>query len=299
MKGHDINWNQVAYFSEVATSGSLKDAAEKLGVSSSTLSEQIAQLEKNLAVQLFFRQHRKLALTAEGAKLYRYAREMFEVGKRLIDTVSPIALGCYPVSVGLVPNLSLQRAYDFIGDYCSAFGPLDMKFVHTKHDQLERNLRDAVLDFGFSDLPSERKNLVSTVVLSSNLNFYVSPKLAEDSFTKLVQRLPLLLCKPEPATRSMVEHFLEENELRPASVISSDYPGLLVELCQKGLGIGVFSEDTTRHEDTEFRRLRKPQNSPKLAHRLYAIWSKDGENAASVKHLKTLITHRGENRGAT
>lgn len=299
MKGHDINWNQVAYFSEVASTGSLKDAAEKLGVSSSTLSEQVAQLEKSLAVQLFYRQHRKLVLTAEGAKLYRYAREMFEIGKRLIDTVSPIALGCYPISVGLVPNLSLQRAYDFISDYYAAFGPLDMKFVHTKHDELEKNLSEAMLDFGFSDLPSERKDLVSTVVLSSNLNFYVSQKFSVDSFTKLVQRLPLLLCKPEPATRTMVEHFLEENELRPVSVVSSDYPGLLVELCQKGLGIGVFSEEATQLEDTEFRRLRKPQNSPKLAHRLYAIWSKDGENSASVKHLKTLIERRGQNSGPT
>jgi DNA-binding transcriptional LysR family regulator len=80
-RADQINWNQVFYFSEIAAAGSVKNAAEKLGLSPSTLSEHLGQLEHDLNIKLFQRQHRKLILTDEGARLFHSAREMFESGK--------------------------------------------------------------------------------------------------------------------------------------------------------------------------------------------------------------------------
>lgn len=97
LKGNQINWNHVFYFCQIARHGSIKTAATELGLSSPTLSEALNELEKDLEVVLFRRQHRKLVLTRQGSRLFQHAKQMFEAGQRLIDVVSPVPLGCYPL----------------------------------------------------------------------------------------------------------------------------------------------------------------------------------------------------------
>jgi DNA-binding transcriptional LysR family regulator len=290
MKGSQINWNQVFYFSEIASCGSIKDAAKKLELSPSTLSEHIAQLESDLEVVLFHRQHRRLVLTNEGTRLYAQTKAMFESGQRLIDFVSPVALGCYPISVGLVPSPSVQVAYRLIADYQERFGPLSMKLFNVKYGELEATLAKGEHDFGFSDRLPERKDIVSECVSKSFTKFYVSNRWQESRFSELIGRLPLLICNAEPQTRSVAEMALAEADLAPSAVVTADYPSALVEMCQRGLGIGVFSEETIKKMNRELiRSLRCPHDAPSLQDNLYVLWTKDGENTAAVKHLKKLL----------
>ncbi|MEW6054976.1 MAG: LysR family transcriptional regulator [Bdellovibrionota bacterium] len=290
LSGNQINWNQVYYFSEVAASSSLKDAAKKLGVSPSTLSEHIAQLERDLEVQLFFRQHRKLSLTPEGNRLFLRAKEMFEAGQRLIDVVSPVPLGCYPISIGLVPCPSLQIAYSVITDYSKRYGPLSMKLFHSKHQGLEASLAKAEFDFGFSDRKPERKDLVYHCISVSDIRFYVSCSHEGTSLTDLLGSMPLLICNPEPNSRTFSEQALIDADLAPNSVITSDYPSSLTELCERGLGIGVFSEEVfSRSESKRLKALDTPRGAPKLQDHLYVLWSKEAENTEAVRHLRELV----------
>ncbi|MFH1016732.1 MAG: LysR family transcriptional regulator, partial [Pseudomonadota bacterium] len=104
LRGNQINWNQLFYFCEIAREVSIKAAAQALDLSSPTLSEHVSQLEADLKITLFFRQHRRLKLTPEGTRLFQTVRSLFETGQRLVDVVSPVPLGCYPVSIGIVPG---------------------------------------------------------------------------------------------------------------------------------------------------------------------------------------------------
>jgi DNA-binding transcriptional LysR family regulator len=288
-KGYPVNWNQVFYFSEVAACGSLKDAAVKLNLHPSTLSEHITQLEADLKTELFLRQHRKLVLTVEGNRLYIRAKEMFEAGQRLIDVVAPIPLGCYPVSIGLVPSPSIQIAYQVIGDFLELNGPLNMKLFHAGYSELDSGISKGDFDFGFSDRVSDLKNLSHRLISSSYIKFYVSGKWAETRFSKLLESLPLLICNAEPSTRTLSEQALIEADLVAPAVITSDYPSVLVDLCKRGLGIGVFSEETIKNETEALKAFRVPKDAPRLQDKLYAIWSRDGGNREIVKQLTKLI----------
>lgn len=295
LKGNQINWNQVFYFSEVAASGSLKDAATKLELSPSTLSEHVAQLEKDLEVQLFYRHHRKLSLTPEGNRLYLRAKEMFEAGQRLIDVVSPIPLGCYPVSIGLVPSPSLNVAYSVVSEFVREFGPMSMKLFHSKHSSLEAGLSKAEYDFGFSDRLPERKDIAHHRIASSSIHFYVSRKHAESSFSELLEKLPILICNPEPSTRTHVELALLEADLSPSSVITSDYPSAILDLCEQGLGIGVFSEKGALSQSSHrLHALRPPRGAPKLQDEHFVLWSKEAENSEAIRHLKQVLSKEVE-----
>jgi DNA-binding transcriptional LysR family regulator len=290
LKGNQINWNQVYYFSEIAAAGSIKDAALKLELTPSTLSLHLSQLEEDLRVQLFYRQHRKLVLTPEGTRLFLQAREMFEAGQRLIDVVSPVPLGCYPVSIGLVPSPSVHFANRLLGRYLARQGALNMKVYRTDYAELEKGLSSARFDFGFSDRIPERRDISYERVSQSYLHFYVSPKWADTPFSELLSQLPLLICNAEPSHRSLAEQSLIDAELIPSAVVTSDYPSTLTELCQQGVGVGVFSEQPIPRTGMQgLATLRVPKDAPKLQDNLYALWGKDGENTSAVKALKETL----------
>jgi DNA-binding transcriptional LysR family regulator len=294
LKGHQINWNQVYYFSEIATAGSIKDAAERLDLSPPTLSQHLAQLEEDLQVQLFHRQHRKLVLTEEGTRLFRQAKSMFEAGQRLIDLVSPVPLGSYPVSVAMVPSPSIPMANRIIGRYLERQPSLNMKMFWSDYAELEKGLTDARFDFAFSDRPPERKDLVCKRISQSWIRFYVAPKWAEIPFSKLLQRLPLLICNAEPGRRSLAEQALIDAELVPSSVVTSDYPSTLLDLCQQGVGIGVFSEAPMRRMDMlGLTTLQVPPDAPRLQDSLFAIWPAGAENSAVLHLLHELLPTDG------
>ena len=65
-----MDLNLLSLFSTVAQSGSFAKAARKLGLPRSSVSRQIAELERNLGVQLFNRTTRQVALSTAGAALY-------------------------------------------------------------------------------------------------------------------------------------------------------------------------------------------------------------------------------------
>lgn len=61
------------YFLEVARTGSVNQAAQRLHVAASAVSRQLGKLEDSLGVVLFERQARGMALTEAGARLMAHA----------------------------------------------------------------------------------------------------------------------------------------------------------------------------------------------------------------------------------
>src|SRR6476619_4403853 len=82
-----LNYNHLHYFHVAATEGSVAGAAEKLGVTQPTVSEQLRSLEKSLGVVLFERSPSGLKLTDEGRLAFEHTSVMFRAGERLIESL--------------------------------------------------------------------------------------------------------------------------------------------------------------------------------------------------------------------
>ena len=65
------SYSSLHIFAQIAGSLSFKEAAGALHLTQSALSHRIRKLEQELGFPLFVRQTRKIALTAEGERLYR------------------------------------------------------------------------------------------------------------------------------------------------------------------------------------------------------------------------------------
>jgi DNA-binding transcriptional LysR family regulator len=78
---HTLNWSSVKDFLAVGESGSLSQAARRLGVSQPTLTRRMAALEQSLHAELFRRSPRGLELTEAGEALMGPARQMEAAAK--------------------------------------------------------------------------------------------------------------------------------------------------------------------------------------------------------------------------
>lgn len=95
-----MSLDALAAFANAAELGSFSAAARRLGKSQSTISEAIANLEIDLAVQLFDRGSRQPALTQAGRHLLGYARQMLAIGDELNQQAQLL-------NAGLEPRLTL------------------------------------------------------------------------------------------------------------------------------------------------------------------------------------------------
>ena len=78
-----LDWTLVQAFLAVAETGSLSAAARELGLSQPSVGRQVQALESALALRLFTRQPRGMALTEAGAALLAPARAMRDAAGRL------------------------------------------------------------------------------------------------------------------------------------------------------------------------------------------------------------------------
>src|ERR1700689_2650537 len=80
-----IDWDDVRYFLAVARGGSVRAAAERLGVNHSTVLRRVAQLEERLGVHMFEKRPSGYRLTAAGEEVLEFADQM-EASSHLLET---------------------------------------------------------------------------------------------------------------------------------------------------------------------------------------------------------------------
>ena len=82
-----LNYHHLLYFWMAAREGSITKACRALHLTQPTVSGQIRALERALKVRLFERSGRTVALTDTGRLVYRYADEIFSLGRELQDAL--------------------------------------------------------------------------------------------------------------------------------------------------------------------------------------------------------------------
>ena len=110
-----LNYHHLLYFWTVAKEGGISRAAKRLHLAQPTLSSQIKKLETSMGTKLFDRTGRTLVLTDTGQVVYRYADEIFTLGRELSDAVK----GCSPdkrlrLVVGVPDVLPKLVVYEFL-----------------------------------------------------------------------------------------------------------------------------------------------------------------------------------------
>ena len=82
-----LNYHHLLYFWVVAREGTIARACEQLHLTQPSISKQLHQLEHSVGEKLFQRVGRNLVLTETGQLVFRYADEIFSLGRELSEAL--------------------------------------------------------------------------------------------------------------------------------------------------------------------------------------------------------------------
>ena len=241
-----LNYHHLLYFWTVAREGTIARAGEKLHLGQPAISTQLRQLEQSLGQKLFQKSGRNLELTETGRMVYRYADEIFSLGREMLDSVKGRPTG-KPVRfvVGIVDVLPKLIAKRLLEPALQLPEPLRLVCIE---DSLERLLSELALhnvDIVMSDTPvtgAMRIRAFNHLLGESPIAVFGTKELARKyrkGFPKSLNGAPFLLQGRASSVRRSLETWFDSHDLHPLIRAEFDDSALLKVFGQAGEGLFV------------------------------------------------------------
>jgi len=272
-----LNYHHLLYFWVVAREGGLVPAGKVLKLTHPTLSAQVKALEERLGEKLFTKVGRKLQLTEMGRVVYRYAEEIFSLGRELVDTVQGratgqpgrLAVGIADVVTKLVVSRLLAPAFTL---------PAPVRLVCSEDSQ-ERLLAELALhslDLVISDEPVPSGSSVraySHLLGETGVSFFGTAALAgahRRDFPSSLDGAPMLLPLEHLPLRRSLNLWFERHHVRPRVVGEFEDSALLKVVGAEGRGL--FAAPTVVEEEVKAQYgVQVIGRAPEVRERYYAI----------------------------
>ncbi|HEX6275486.1 MAG TPA: transcriptional activator NhaR [Polyangiaceae bacterium] len=249
VRGEWVNYHHLLYFWLVAREGGLVAAGKMLRLSHPTLSAQIHALEDNLGEKLFTKAGRKLALTEMGRVVFRYADEIFTLGREMVDAVKDRSTG-QPLRldvgiVDVVPKVVVRR---LLAPALSLPEPVRLVCYEGSYEKLLADLALHSLDVVIADSPVPTGSSVRAfnhLLGETGVSFFAVKPLAKSlkrSFPSSLDGAPMLLPLENSTLRRALNQWFQRNGVAPRVVAEFEDSALLKVF--GGDGIGVFTAPT-------------------------------------------------------
>lgn len=239
-----LNYHHLLYFWTAAREGSVTGAADQLRLAQSTVSAQIRLLEESLGERLFRRQGRRVVLTDVGRVVYRYADEIFTIGRELLDTVKDRPTG-RPVrlNVGVADQLPKAIAYRLLAPALRGDPPVRLVCQEGKVERLLADLALHHLDVVLADAPvgpGVDVRAFSHLLGECGITIFGVPKLAtalKRKFPASLGGAPMLLPTLGTVLRRSLDQWFDAHDLHPHVVSEFEDSALLKAFGESGLGV--------------------------------------------------------------
>ena len=241
-----LNYHHLYYFWTVAREGSIARATQKLHLTQPTISAQIKALEESLGEPLFTRTGRKLVLTDVGQVAYRYAEEIFSLGRELQDVLAGQPSG-RPVrfNVGIADQVPKLLAHRLLAPVLSLREPVHLSCREDRPERLFAELSTHALDLVLTDAPITSESKVRAFnhpLGETSVSVFGTAPLAEKyrrGFPGSLTGAPFLLPTEGTSLRRSLEEWFERARIRPA-VIGEFSDSALLKVFGMG-GVGLFA----------------------------------------------------------
>jgi len=140
-------------FITLATLHNFTKTADALFVAQSTVTNRIAELEKEIGKQLFIRNKRSVALSGEGEAFINYAKRILELEDISIREINSLNNYKNKLRVGTTNTIYECHIYPYIMAYMKSNPQHAVKITIGHSDDLLRLLQDDLLDIIYSYLP--------------------------------------------------------------------------------------------------------------------------------------------------
>lgn len=239
-----LNYHHLLYFWTIARTGSVSAAAAELRLAQPTLSGQLRVLEDQLGKKLFERSGRRLVLTDVGREVFRYADEIFALGRELMDTVHGRPTGqTRRLVVGIADVVPKLVAFRLLEPALRLAEPVRLVCREDDSERLMADLAVQKLDLVISDspiAPSVKVRAFNHLLGESGVSFFAVPRLASvhrRGFPGSLNGAPMLLPVDSTVLRRSLDRWFDAQSIRPQIVSEFEDSALLKAFGHAGTGI--------------------------------------------------------------
>ena len=286
-----LNYNHLHYFHVAAVEGSVAAAAERLGVTQPTVSEQVRALEKTLGVSLFERTTTGLKLTDAGRLAFEHTSVMFRAGERLVQSLVHNGKEDMPRSlrVGLSGSVARSTTTDFLMPLL-AITDCTPAIQLGDSAAMVRMLRGNELDLVLCETtpPDATKRGLEIALIDETKLVAVAPPSVEPADDW--QNVTLLQYRASSSYRWDVEAFLDAKGLRPRVAGEVDDSLFLLEAAVRG-GYVAFVPRSIARDALTAKRLRVLARIEPSHSGVYALYQNVETSDLARRAVEVLIEH--------
>ena len=250
-----MNITQLKYFQAVAAYHTVSLAAQHLYISQPSISNAIKALEKEFAVNLFYRRYNGMFLTPEGTKLYNATQELLSRYDEVEHMMHHLGKNTRQLRLGIPPMISSFIFADIYKNF--VLKNKDIELVITEKgryellDQLNDGLLDVVLlphtkpfDISFSAKKMGTLEIVCCTSKSNPLSEHkaITPKMLENQ--------PLVLFSDTFFQTQTIREWFANAGASPHVSVQTEQLSTAQNMIENGLAVGFMFKNLVQRSDT-------------------------------------------------
>ncbi|TKI26155.1 LysR family transcriptional regulator [Bacillus pumilus] len=232
---------QYKVFLTVVECGSFTKAGEKLGLTQSGVSHNIAKLESELGVVLLRRNRNGLALTDAGERVMPHIRQIIHHASLLEQEAALIqGMEVGSIKIGTFSSFSSKMLPQLIHRFTKVYPNIQVELYEGGYEEIEDWIASGTVDVGFLTQPSREFETVplfqdELVVLMQEEHRFNTKKVIEvDSLHDESFIMPKAGCD------LLIKKLLKERGVKPQVLFEIGDNNTLISMVQEGLGVTII-----------------------------------------------------------
>jgi DNA-binding transcriptional LysR family regulator len=173
-----LNWLALEAFASLAETLSFTETARRLSVTQPNISKLIANLEDDLAIELFNRGRKRVALTPAGHELRQlFSRPYAELRDSLAQFKTRQQGLAGIVRVGCLPEVGIQVVFPHLLVFQRANPRLEIEMVYASGAQVIQGVTEGRFDLGIATRAPDESVLRAYPLLTEDLKIWGAPEM--------------------------------------------------------------------------------------------------------------------------
>lgn len=256
-----MNSRQIQYAILLSETLNFSEAADSLGITQPSLSKQILNLESEIGVKLFDRNHSPMTLTPAGEYFIKNAQELLYKEDQLLKSLSRFQTGENgTLTIGVTPFRSLYMMPDIIAKFKEKYPGVRVALHEASSAQLRKEAVEGKYDFAVVNLPVDESVLEVTPLEADTLVLAVPNSMTDNlpsksthvttsQFAKFAS-IPFIVLSPTQELRQLFDKLCASAQIDPD--ICAEVVGVSTALSLARAGIGAALLPLQFIENEEF-----------------------------------------------
>ena len=246
---------QLEYFLTVSKLKSFTLAAEQMYVSQPGVTTAIKRLEEELGIQLFIRNKKNAALTAEGRVFFNHIEIIMNDVSKAITSVTELKnLNNGNIRIGLSPVTGVSVLTFILAKFHALYPSLSLIFIEDGSLQLQKQLEEGLIDFAIISIAGKDSLDILDIQPLGQQEFRIAlptyHMFKDKKQLKLINLANenLILFKENCLSRKIVLDMFRRSEIEPLISFSSNSVQTIKRFIVCGSGISLLPAEALEND---------------------------------------------------